>query len=311
MFADLLSRGGLSLDRLQNFCAVAAVGGITKAAQGDPVRQSLFSRQIKELEEFFGVELVRRKGRGIALTEAGEQLHTLAREQLLRLSDFKRESAGQPVELTVAAGESLIEWLLLPRLGRIRGKLPNTTFRFLNLPTAEIASRLRDGTVDLGLVRAGSLVAPLKAVALGAMTFSLFVPAQARFNPHGGKVTAKVLSSMPLATLEGTGHFRQELQGVVSRAKCRLRIELGLPSFPLVARAVRAGGFAAILPTIAAAELTDSGVIELKPDCLRPLSRPIVLAWNPRLARIRGALDKAIPVFSEFCQLAAANPGKR
>ena len=90
MFADLLSRGGLSLDRLQSFCAVAAEGGITKAAQGDPVRQSLFSRQIKELEEFFGVELVRRKGRGIALTEAGEQLHALARERLLRLSDFER-----------------------------------------------------------------------------------------------------------------------------------------------------------------------------------------------------------------------------
>ena len=162
-----------------------------------------------------------RKGRGIALTEAGEQLHALAREQLLRLSDFKRASAGQPVELTVAAGESLIEWLLLPRLGRIRGKSPNTTFRFLNLPTAEIASRLRDGTVDLGLVRAGSLVAPLKAAALGAMTFSLFVPAQARLNPHGGKVTARVLSSMPLATLEGAGHFRQELEAVVSRAKCR------------------------------------------------------------------------------------------
>ena len=71
MSDDLLQHSGLSLDRLQSFCCVAEAGGVTKAAKGDPARQSLFSRQIKELEEFFGVELMRRSGRGVALTEAG------------------------------------------------------------------------------------------------------------------------------------------------------------------------------------------------------------------------------------------------
>src|SRR5213083_1836099 len=113
MFADLLTQGGLSLDRLQSFCLVAEAGGVTKAAKGDPARQSLFSRQIKELEEFFGTELVRRKGRGIALTVAGQRLHLLAREQLLALSDFKKDSLGKPVELSLASGDSLIQWVLM------------------------------------------------------------------------------------------------------------------------------------------------------------------------------------------------------
>src|SRR2546426_585059 len=178
MFENLLQQGGLSLDRLQSFCGVAEAGGVTKAAKGDPARQSLFSRQIKELEEFFGVELVRRKGRGIALTAAGERLHLLAREQLLALSDFKKASAGQPVELVLASGDSLIQWLLLPRLAAIREKLPKVCFRVLNLPTTEIATRLRDGTVDLGLVREGSVARPLQMRPLGTMAFSLFVPAQ-------------------------------------------------------------------------------------------------------------------------------------
>ena len=55
MFRDLFQTTGLTLERLHSFLMVAEAGGVTKAAGGDPNRQSLFSRQIKELEEFFGV----------------------------------------------------------------------------------------------------------------------------------------------------------------------------------------------------------------------------------------------------------------
>ena len=69
MCAQMLSKGGLSLDRLNNFCRIAEAGGITKAAGSDPGKQSLYSRQIKELETFFGVELKVRRGKGIVLTD--------------------------------------------------------------------------------------------------------------------------------------------------------------------------------------------------------------------------------------------------
>lgn len=71
MFMELLQQGRLALDRLLSFCLVAQADGVTRAAKGDPARPSLFTRQIKELEEFFGTELIRRKGRGIVLTGAG------------------------------------------------------------------------------------------------------------------------------------------------------------------------------------------------------------------------------------------------
>lgn len=303
MFADLLSQGGLSLDRLQSFCLVAEAGGVTRAAKGDPARQSLFSRQIKELEEFFGVELVRRKGRGIALTAAGGRLHLLAREQLLGLSDFKKTVAGKSVELTLAAGDSLIQWLLLPQLRSIREKLPNVTFRVLNLPTAEIAARLREGTVDLGLVRAGSVARPLKTSPLGTISFSLFLAAGMFSTPKAKGVSAEVLARLPLATLEGSGQFRQELQRLTERHKLRLNLQLELSSFPLAARAVETGGYAAILPGIAAADLAGSGAVEVKPDFLRDLSRELILAWNPRLARVRIAVDSAVAVFRSTCRI--------
>lgn len=89
MFEELIQESGLSIERLRNFCQIAHAGGITRAADGNPITQSLYSRQLKELEEYFGVELVRRKGRGIVLTSAGEKLNALACEYLGMLRDFR------------------------------------------------------------------------------------------------------------------------------------------------------------------------------------------------------------------------------
>ncbi|CAN5656658.1 hypothetical protein BH11VER1_BH11VER1_41940 [soil metagenome] len=50
MFDSLFSNSGLSLDRLRNFLLVVEAGSIVKAAQNDLVRQSLFIRQIRDLE---------------------------------------------------------------------------------------------------------------------------------------------------------------------------------------------------------------------------------------------------------------------
>ena len=61
MFARLFAESGLSLDRLKALVEVGAAGSIVKAADGDPVKQSQYSRQIKELEDFFRVKLLERR----------------------------------------------------------------------------------------------------------------------------------------------------------------------------------------------------------------------------------------------------------
>ena len=59
---------------------------------------------------------MRRKGRGIVLTAAGERLNVLARECFASLLDFKSGCKGLPVEIVIGAGESIIDWVLMPRL---------------------------------------------------------------------------------------------------------------------------------------------------------------------------------------------------
>ncbi len=300
MFVELLSQGGLSLDRLQSFCLVAQAGGVTKAAKGDPARQSLFSRQIKELEGFFGTELIRRKGRGIVLTDAGSRLNVIARECFASFLDFKSQCENQPVEVVIGAGESVIQWLLLPRLDQIRERMPNVRLKFLNLPTGEAVKRLTDGLIDFALVRKDAVTRPLQAKALGVMGYSLFLPARLRA-AHGQKEGLKLLAGLPLATLEGEGSFRSVLSAVARKQRVQVNIQVECSSFPLAARAVAGGKVAAILPSIAAADLEAAGVEQVAVPSLRAFDREMSLATSPRLIRIRPVLEKVGAVLHQVC----------
>lgn len=61
----------LNLHHLRLFRAVARDGSLTSAAQGLGISQSAVSTQIKALEASLGHDLFERRGRGLALTEAG------------------------------------------------------------------------------------------------------------------------------------------------------------------------------------------------------------------------------------------------
>ena len=94
MFEDLFAMSGLSLERLKSFADIVAAGGISAAAGDDSNRQSQFSRQLKELERYFGVELIKR-GRGpMKLTPAGEQLHRVISTGPTRICAVRSQRVG-------------------------------------------------------------------------------------------------------------------------------------------------------------------------------------------------------------------------
>lgn len=301
MITELLQRGGLSFERLQSFCLVAEAGGVTKAAKGDTTRQSLYSRQIRELEEFFGTELIRRKGRGIVLTPAGANLHVIIRENFASLSDFKKHCHEQPVEVTIGTGDSVIQWVLLPRLREIRQKIPLVRFKLLNLTSADAAKRLADGQIDFAIVRSEAIRRPLQKTPLGVMGYSLFVPA--KFKPTMPQKNAvQILNNLPLATLEGEGNFRNELAESARKNNFNLNIQVECSSFPLAARAVTQGDVAAILPRIAAAEMEAGGAAQIPLKFLSVFDRQYCLASNPRLLRIRPALQNVAATIAKLCR---------
>lgn len=286
MFESLFSERGLSLDRLKVLIEVRDAGSIAQAAPGDPVRQSQFSRQLRELSEFFGCEVAQRKGKILKLTVQGERLAELAREQLRSLEDFRAECREENVAFTIGAGDSLIQWLVIPRLGGIIEHFPGTRFATSNLRTNEIVQQLSEGRLDFGIIRKNAMAPGLKSVSLGIVRYVALVP-DALMRRRKKITLLEVLSELPLATQTTDGQFTAGVREIAKSLAVALKPALACQSFPQTMAAVKSGRFAAIVPELAVRELADGPAHRISGEALRPLDREAMLAWNPRLVRIR------------------------
>jgi DNA-binding transcriptional LysR family regulator len=192
------------LERLKAFAEIVQAGGITAAAAADSNRQSQLSRQLKELEKHFGAELIKR-GRGpMKLTAAGRQLHQIVNHAFSALADFQRNCTGQPAELHIGAGESLIQWLLLPQLARLATEHPRLNVTLENLRTEDILRQVADGSLDFGVVGRSDTNPDLDSAPLGRLDFGLFLPAGWLKPGQRGKSASTVLGQLPLAVLHGS-----------------------------------------------------------------------------------------------------------
>src|ERR1700676_4125039 len=73
---------GMELRHLRYFVAVVEAGGLTVAARKLHTSQPSLSRQIRDLEEEIGAQLLTRRARGIELTLAGQAFLAHARSAL-------------------------------------------------------------------------------------------------------------------------------------------------------------------------------------------------------------------------------------
>ncbi len=298
MFNQLLSRRGLSLDRLQTLLELERAGSLAKAAPGDATRQTLYSRQMKQLSECFGVQLVRRAGRELKLTAEGRELAMIARESLGGLDDFQKRCAGKPLTLALGAGDSLLQWLLLPHLGAIQARLTGVKVRLHNLRTDAIVEGLLDSSLDLGLLREDATAKPLRKDRLIQLRYVIFVPL--RLLPRGGQPDyRRVFQEVPLVEHTQRGQFAVRLGHLAGQEKVPLNFRLTCESFPQACRAVQSGHYAAILPDFAVAELDPSRFARIEWPALRTETRNICIAWNPRTHSLRPILEKFIAATKE------------
>ena len=101
----------INYKHLRYFWAVAKSGSIAKASQQLHLTPQSISGQLSELEESLGVELFRRAGRGLELTETGHKILTQA-EKIFSLGDdilelIRDETTNKATPLTVGIADSV------------------------------------------------------------------------------------------------------------------------------------------------------------------------------------------------------------
>jgi DNA-binding transcriptional LysR family regulator len=81
----------MNLTWLEDFLALAATGNFSRAAEERHMTQPAFSRRVRALEEWLGVELFDRSSQPARLTAAGEWLRPQAEELLARVARLPAE----------------------------------------------------------------------------------------------------------------------------------------------------------------------------------------------------------------------------
>ena len=143
------------LNALRVFEAAARHLSFKEAAAELHITQAAVSHQIKSLEEYLGVELFRRAGRGVQLTEAAKACLPKLREGFEALAtavEMIRERGGE-AELIITAPPVFTARWLMPRLADFAKKEPKIDVRVVAnsrmVDSGALDSPIIIGTLDL------------------------------------------------------------------------------------------------------------------------------------------------------------------
>jgi DNA-binding transcriptional LysR family regulator len=135
---------------------LARLGTIAAVAEAQFCTPSAVSQQLSGLEREAGVQLVRRSGRGVALTAAGADLAertdgvmALLEEAAAALASARTELSG---ELRIGAFPTAVRTLLPTAPVELGAAYPRLELHVTELDPAQVPDALRAGVLDIALV---------------------------------------------------------------------------------------------------------------------------------------------------------------
>jgi DNA-binding transcriptional LysR family regulator len=146
----------MELRRLRNFLAVGEALNFTKAAAQLRVGQPALSRQVQDLEDEIGVDLLHRSPRGVTLTAEGKLFLNEVRD-LLKQADESVEKVralarGEYGELHIGYAPSPTAEILPPALAAFQKSAPRVKLTLHDLSSDELIAGLRGATLELAIM---------------------------------------------------------------------------------------------------------------------------------------------------------------
>jgi len=156
----------MELRHLRYFAMAAEEANISRAAARLNVSQPAVSRQIRDLESEWDVELFEREPQGLRLTPAGELALSRAREVLQQAHQLGEDmrpfsTTGRQVTLRVGFIPTALPGLLAEGLKRFNATEPKVSIQITEMHPADQIAALRKGEIDLALP--GAIAAKVKA----------------------------------------------------------------------------------------------------------------------------------------------------
>lgn len=141
---------------LQYFLAVAEEQSITRAAEYLHISQPSLSKQMMDLEESLGKQLLIRGRKRITLTEEGVYLRSRAQEIIALVekteASFREGEKAISGDVYIGCGEHRSTYPIMELIRSIQEEYPDVHFHFFSGNADAITERLDKGLLDMGLL---------------------------------------------------------------------------------------------------------------------------------------------------------------
>lgn len=138
------------------FVKLAELGSLSRTSTTLDVPQSMVSRHLAQLEQDCGARLFRRTGRGVVLTEFGEQIFpriTAMIAQAEVLADDIHTSGGVPSgEVRVGLLPSTVPLLASQLFASVRERYPKIRLHLMEGTNTQLQELVQDGRLDMALL---------------------------------------------------------------------------------------------------------------------------------------------------------------
>ena len=193
----------MDLKQLTYFVTVVSEGTISAAARKLHMTQPPLSTQLRLLEDEAGCRLFERGPRSVRLTDAGKMMYerasTLLHMSTLLQEELREYRRGGRGTLRLGVVSSVSSTLFCRWFEEFHLLHPDIRFELFEADTYQLLERLRDGLIELAIVRTpfptGDFLSfPLKKEAIVAAGHSCYFPPQSQASPG---CAAKAVSGDP------------------------------------------------------------------------------------------------------------------
>lgn len=283
MTENVISLSGLSIERLRSFCQIVEAGSAAAAAKRNSVLPGQLSRQIKDLEASLGTKLFSKEGKHLKLTAGGMKLAALTNAYFAGLQELKEEEGNESRPMALGAGDSVVRWLLVPRLAEVLvaggGFVDIVTHR-----TSAIIDRLESGQLDVGLIRSDAESDGLERLTFPTVRYVLMVPRSVL--PDKSAAGIKNIRLLPFIMLTGDGRFVRSVELVAKTNGIALQARARVESFGLAVEAAKVLNAATFVPTQAQNEFPAEQFTPVALDGIDAMNRSLSVAFSKRTAEL-------------------------
>lgn len=257
------------------FTNVAELGSLTHAASVLDLPQPVLSRNIGALERECGARLFRRTGRGVVLTDFGQQIYPRIKQliaQAEQLADDIRTSGREPLG-TVRIGmlPSIVPVLCGPLCRAVAERFKKVRLHLTEGSSVQLEDWLNQGRLDLSVLLREGPGGPPGEQTLRTLSLSLIGPPGDPLTSQGTVEFAR-LAGLPLILPSEPHLMRARLDALARERNLKLTIVMEADSINLQRELVACGGGYAIVATPAAS-----------PSRFQPISAALIV--NPELPR--------------------------